>query len=309
VVVHGRSGGVGSGHLVNERLGDGGGGEDVVGGGGPLIGEALHPLDVEPVLLEVAGDVLPGEALHVHELHDGLGHRVLDAQVRHHVDEALVQLRRPHQPGPLARGVVAVVIAVAAVPGRGVRLVRPRKGGERGGRRGRGRPAQPRHRGRRRPVHVHQRAARLRRDAEGGGQARRDQRLGQRDQLVGSREARLPLHDAIILVGGRQVQIVGGGGGSLLPHPWRGVAWRRWVGEKIFRSGLDGEEEDGSGPRGPLSLIFLIRFFPWHHRGFPSLSGALYVHQDISSRFRPFFLLLLLYFTRKVFLFSFISRI
>lgn len=96
--------------VVEGGVGDGGGGEDVVGGGRALVGEALHPLHVEAILLEVAGDVLPGEALHVHQLHDRLGHRVLHPQVRHHLHEPLVQLRRPHQPRPLAAVVVGVPV-------------------------------------------------------------------------------------------------------------------------------------------------------------------------------------------------------
>ena len=60
----------------------------------------LHPLEVKPVLLKMASDVLSGQPVDAHELHDGFGNRVLDPEVRHRVHEALVQLRRPHQTRP-----------------------------------------------------------------------------------------------------------------------------------------------------------------------------------------------------------------
>ena len=63
------------------------------------LAASLQALEVQAVLLEVARHVLARQTLHVHELHDRLGHRVLDAEVRHGVDEALVQRRRPHQRG------------------------------------------------------------------------------------------------------------------------------------------------------------------------------------------------------------------
>lgn len=79
------------------------------GPGGAAGGEALHALEVKAVLLQVAGDVLPGQPVDAHELHYGLGDGILDPQVGHGVDEALVELRRPHQAGPLegAGGLVA----------------------------------------------------------------------------------------------------------------------------------------------------------------------------------------------------------
>ena len=42
-------------------------------------------------------------------LHDGLGHGVLEAQLLHGLDKALVQLRRPHQPRPLQRARLILV--------------------------------------------------------------------------------------------------------------------------------------------------------------------------------------------------------
>ena len=60
----------------------------------------LHPLEVKPVLLKMASDVLSGQPVDAHELHDGFGDRVLDPEMRHRVHEALVQLRRPHQTRP-----------------------------------------------------------------------------------------------------------------------------------------------------------------------------------------------------------------
>lgn len=76
--------------------GYGGGSEEVVGGRRAFVGEALHALEVETILLQVASNVLTSETVHIHELHDGLGHRVLDAQVNHGVHESLVELRSPH---------------------------------------------------------------------------------------------------------------------------------------------------------------------------------------------------------------------
>ncbi|PQQ01448.1 hypothetical protein Pyn_24113 [Prunus yedoensis var. nudiflora] len=51
----------------------------------------------------MAGNILPGEAVHTHELHYGLGDGVLDPQVCHGVHKALVELRGPHEAGPLQR--------------------------------------------------------------------------------------------------------------------------------------------------------------------------------------------------------------
>ncbi|OQU88265.1 hypothetical protein SORBI_3003G443601 [Sorghum bicolor] len=233
--------------LVHQGVRHRRGREDVVGRGRPLVGEPLHPLHVQPVLLQVAGHVLPRQPFHVHQLHDGLGHRVLDPQVRHHVHEPLVQLRRPHQPGTLAVGacVGGRRRRVAAAQGRRRRvriLVPPRvsrrrrrlrmgmEGREGGGaapsaarRRRRRRAPQPRHRGRRRAVHVQQRPPGLRRDAERRRQTRGNQRLRQRGQLVGAREPRLPLHHAAVVVAAvaHHVELVVVHG--LLAHP------NRWI--------------------------------------------------------------------------------
>lgn len=87
----------------NQEMGRGGeaggyrgGSEEVVGGGRAFVRKALHALEVKAILLQVAGNVLPGEAIHIHELHDGLRHRALDAQVSHSVHESLVELWSPH---------------------------------------------------------------------------------------------------------------------------------------------------------------------------------------------------------------------
>jgi hypothetical protein len=162
---------------------DGPRGEEVLGGGvgppraggvAPPRAHPLHALEVEAVLLEVGGDVLPREAVDAHQLHYGLGHRVLDAQVRHRVHEALVQLRRPHQARPLQR-------PGRLVPGASsshAAAARP------GGRRRAGAGA----------VHIRPagspRAARaaataaVRGDVEGDGEIGRDERLRDGHQLV-----------------------------------------------------------------------------------------------------------------------------
>jgi len=49
----------------------------------------------------VRGHHLTRHALHVHQRHDSLGHRARRAQVRHRVDEAAVQKRRPYEARPL----------------------------------------------------------------------------------------------------------------------------------------------------------------------------------------------------------------
>ena len=61
------------------------------------------------------------EAVDAHELHYGLGHGVLDAEVRDRVDEALVQLRRPHEARALVHPgrLVAAASATSAVGGGG----------------------------------------------------------------------------------------------------------------------------------------------------------------------------------------------
>ena len=62
--------------------------------------QPLHPLEVKPILLQVARDVLSGQPVDAHELHNRLRNGVLDPEVRHRVDEAFVQLRGPHEAGP-----------------------------------------------------------------------------------------------------------------------------------------------------------------------------------------------------------------
>ena len=57
-------------------------------------------------------DVFTRETLDVHELHDRLRHRVLDAEVRHRVDETLVQGRGPHQSRAFQRLRVILLAAV-----------------------------------------------------------------------------------------------------------------------------------------------------------------------------------------------------
>lgn len=64
-------------------------------------GQSLHALEVKAVLLQVAGHILPGQPIHAHQLHDGLGHGVLDPQVGDRVDEPLVELGRPDEARPL----------------------------------------------------------------------------------------------------------------------------------------------------------------------------------------------------------------
>ena len=55
--------------------------------------------DIQPVLLEVALDMVDGEPLHGHELQDALGGCLLrPLQLLHRLHEARVQLRRPSQP-------------------------------------------------------------------------------------------------------------------------------------------------------------------------------------------------------------------
>ena len=62
---------------------------------------SLHPLEVKPILLQMARDVLSRQPVDAHELHNRLGNGVLDPEMRHRVDEAFVQLRRPHEARPL----------------------------------------------------------------------------------------------------------------------------------------------------------------------------------------------------------------
>ena len=64
-------------------------------------GNSLHSLEIKSVLLQMTSNVFSSEAIHTHELHYGLGDSILDPQVRHSVHKPLVELRCPHQPGPL----------------------------------------------------------------------------------------------------------------------------------------------------------------------------------------------------------------
>ncbi|KAF8765630.1 hypothetical protein HU200_008121 [Digitaria exilis] len=196
VVAHGREGrvrvaGAGGGAVAGREEGDGPRGEEVLGGGvgagargvasprapasaAAAAAEALHALEVEAVLLEVGGDVLAREAVDAHQLHYGLGHGVLDAEVRHGVDEALVELRRPHEARALERPRRLVAAAAPSAAAAGAR--------------GRRRAAAA-------AVHVRAAAASssstrpaanaaVPRDVEGDGEIGRDERLGQRHQLV-----------------------------------------------------------------------------------------------------------------------------
>lgn len=81
----------------------------------------LHPLEIQAILLEMTRNVLPRESVDAHELHNSLRNRVLDAQMRDSVYEALVELRRPDESRPLesARG----LLAGAAVDGIGMAVV------------------------------------------------------------------------------------------------------------------------------------------------------------------------------------------
>ena len=73
------------------------------------------------IQLNTLGDVLALGAVDVHEPHYGLGHGVLDAEVRDRVDEALVQKRRPHEARALVHPgrLVAAASATSAVGGGG----------------------------------------------------------------------------------------------------------------------------------------------------------------------------------------------
>lgn len=62
---------------------------------------ALHSLEIKAVLLQMASNILSSEAINTHELHYSLGHSILDPQVRHSIHKPLVELWRPHEPGPL----------------------------------------------------------------------------------------------------------------------------------------------------------------------------------------------------------------
>ncbi|CAL4908218.1 unnamed protein product [Urochloa decumbens] len=140
--------------------------------------EPLHALEVEAVLLEVGGDVLAREAVDAHQLHYRLGHGVLDAEVGDGVDEALVELRRPDQARPLQRPGRLVAGAASAAGARG------------GGRaaavhvRAACAAAAPAGASPRAGASASAPAAAVRRDVEGDGEIGRDERLGERHQLV-----------------------------------------------------------------------------------------------------------------------------
>ena len=170
---------------------------------------AARALEVDAVLLEVAGDVLAGEALDVHEAHDGLGYGTLVAEVRHRLDEPVVQLRRPHHPrllpGPPASAraadsgggvlplllplplplIVLVLVLVLAAEGqvRGGGVVREDDGAVEGGGGGEGGAGAP-------DV-----------DPERGGERRRDERVRERRQLLLRGQAVLPLEHAAARAG------------------------------------------------------------------------------------------------------------
>jgi hypothetical protein len=57
-------------------------------------------------------------------LHDGLGNGVLEAQSLHCLDEALVQLGRPHQPRPLQRARLILIGIVCRNTAQNVRVQR-----------------------------------------------------------------------------------------------------------------------------------------------------------------------------------------
>lgn len=98
-------------------------------------GQTLHTLEVEAVLLEVTGDVLPGEAVDAHKLHDCLGDGVLDAEVGDGVDESLVELRGPDEARALegTGRLVAVAGGVGEVGGGGGEVVGRGRGEGTGG--------------------------------------------------------------------------------------------------------------------------------------------------------------------------------
>jgi hypothetical protein len=242
---------------------DGPRGEEVLGGGvgppraggvAPPRAHPLHALEVEAVLLEVGGDVLPREAVDAHQLHYGLGHRVLDAQVRHRVHEALVQLRRPHQarplqrPGRLVPGASSSSHAAAARPG-----------------------------GRRRAAAVHlrpagsPRAARtaaanaVRGDVEGDGEIGRDERLRDGHQLVRPRQ---------LLVAAREPA-----GPLLLPH---GVSFRPQVTAEQAGRGSNSLDDVRRGSRSSSPIQHQERKEEGLLRG-----GSLFFQAFLSHPFSP----------------------
>jgi hypothetical protein len=266
---HGREGRVRVGRAVavavprrEER--DGSRGEEVLGGGvgppraggvAPPRAHPLHALEVEAVLLEVGGDVLPREAVDAHQLHYGLGHSVLDAQVRHRVHEALVQLRRPHQarplqrPGRLVPGASSSSHAAAARPG-----------------------------GRRRAAAVHlrpagsPRAARtaaanaVRGDVEGDGEIGRDERLRDGHQLVRPRQ---------LLVAAREPA-----GLLLLPH---GVSFRPQVTAEQAGRGSNSLDDVRRGSRSSSPIQHQERKEEGLLRGGSLFFQAFLSHPSLSS--------------------------
>jgi len=60
-----------------------------------LVRVGVHLLQIEPVLLEVAGHVFPCEAADVHEVQDFAGHRLVHSKDVHRVHKLLVHLHRP----------------------------------------------------------------------------------------------------------------------------------------------------------------------------------------------------------------------
>lgn len=96
---------VGSG-ISRSSQGTGGSTSSTTGSAGR---EALHAFEIKAVLLQMTGNVLPGQAIDTHELHYGLGDGILDTQVSDGVDKALVELRSPNKAGALegAGGLIA----------------------------------------------------------------------------------------------------------------------------------------------------------------------------------------------------------
>jgi hypothetical protein len=154
-------------------------------------GEAARALEVAPVLLEVAGDVLAGDALDVHDLHDGLGHGGLVAELLDRLDEPAMELRGPHHPRllpglavsrgdgglrlPVPPPLILVVVEVVAGEGQ------VRGGGVGGG-------------GGASDV-----------DLERGGERGRDELVRERRQLRGRGQAGHPLEHAVVAPAGAHV--------------------------------------------------------------------------------------------------------
>lgn len=73
--------------------------------------KTLHALEIQPILLEMAGDVLARKPINAHQLHYGLRHSVLDTEMSNSINEALVELRCPDKARALegASGLVGAV--------------------------------------------------------------------------------------------------------------------------------------------------------------------------------------------------------